>query len=213
MFVRLGLCNLDCSWCDTPYTWDWSGKNGVAYDRTKELSRVAVDEILNRLHRDAPQEVRRVIVTGGEPMVQANAFASLVGALRSSGWHVEVETNGTLDLPEALRDDPPQINCSPKLANSGIPYDRRIRPDVLRRLVEYGASLKFVVESEHDLDEVHKVVDLAACPPERVWLMPQGTTRSSILAALPDLFMLCARRGWNLCVRLHALTFNDQRGI
>ena len=23
VFLRLALCNLACSWCDTRYTWDW----------------------------------------------------------------------------------------------------------------------------------------------------------------------------------------------
>jgi 7-carboxy-7-deazaguanine synthase len=213
MFVRLGLCNLDCSWCDTPYTWDWTGKNGVAYDRTKELSKLGVDEIVQRVRDEAPENVRRVVVTGGEPMVQAHGLWSLVVALRSEGWQVEVETNGTLDLPEPLQNDPPQINCSPKLANSGIPYDRRIRPDVLRRLVASGAALKFVVESESDLDEVSEVVTLTDCPADRVWIMPQGTTRGEMLSALPTVFELCSHRGWNLSARLHVLAFNDQRGI
>ena len=34
-FVRLGLCNLTCAWCDTAYTWDRS-----RFDLRAELRRM-----------------------------------------------------------------------------------------------------------------------------------------------------------------------------
>src|SRR5262245_52198924 len=40
-FVRLGRCNLACTWCDTPYTWDWE-----RYDPAKELHRRLVTEVV-----------------------------------------------------------------------------------------------------------------------------------------------------------------------
>lgn len=213
MFIRLGLCNLDCVWCDTPYTWDWTGKNGHAYDRASELTKRSVADIVEQVTALAPSTVRRVVITGGEPMVQAHGLWGLVVALRSAGWQVEVETNGTLELPEPLQSDPPQMNCSPKLANSGIEYERRIRPEVLRHLVAHGAALKFVVDDPAEVDEVAAIVEQAGCPNDRVWIMPQGTTRKSMLHALPTVFELCASRGWNLSARLHVLAFNDMRGI
>ena len=48
-FVRLGRCDLRCSWCDTPYTWDWHGHNGVRYDPAQELERLDVLSVVARV--------------------------------------------------------------------------------------------------------------------------------------------------------------------
>jgi organic radical activating enzyme len=62
VFVRLSGCNLDCRWCDTPYTWDWS-----RYDPAEQSRVMTCDAI-----RDwaLAQDVDLVVVTGGEPLIQ-----------------------------------------------------------------------------------------------------------------------------------------------
>src|SRR3954451_18718764 len=79
-FVRLGRCNLACTWCDTKYTWDWS-----QYDPSVELRRRTVDEVVADL---AAMDVPMVVITGGEPLLQQRAMAALVQQCKERGWRV-----------------------------------------------------------------------------------------------------------------------------
>src|SRR4051795_10739521 len=83
-FVRLGRCNLACTWCDTPYTWDWT-----RFDPETELSRKAVSDICAEL--DA-MGIDMVVITGGEPLLQQRELVGLVDSLKQRGWRIEIET-------------------------------------------------------------------------------------------------------------------------
>ena len=61
-FLRTGGCNLSCSWCDTPYTWD-----GENYDLRAELHPKTVAQIVE----DAIPDMIMVI-SGGEPLLHQN---------------------------------------------------------------------------------------------------------------------------------------------
>lgn len=211
MFLRLGLCNLDCSWCDTPYTWDWTGKNGTKFDRTKELVTMPVSDIVTQLKNESGP-VRRVVITGGEPLVQKRNLEHLVNALVTEGYEVEIETNGTQTASTELL-DAVQLNVSPKLANSGIDIARRLDLDVLHQLIGHGATLKFVVASDRDLDEVDEIVSLLEVDASRVYLMPEGIDAETIMEALPSVMEAASSRGYNVSPRLHVLAYNNLRGV
>src|SRR5205085_2854334 len=91
-FVRLGRCNLDCSWCDTPYTWDWD-----RFDPAVELRSERLVDIVEQLAAMHPEIV---VLTGGEPLLQQRHLGPLLDACLERGWPVEVETNGTI-APDA----------------------------------------------------------------------------------------------------------------
>lgn len=90
VFLRLSGCNLRCPFCDT----DHSGHTLMSYD-----------EILGNL---TPFPSRHIVITGGEPALQLTA--EFVALLHAAGWFVQVETNGSLPLPEGVD----WITCSPK---------------------------------------------------------------------------------------------------
>lgn len=202
-FVRLGGCNLDCSWCDTPYTWDWS-----RYRPRTELSRVDVDEVVARLDAMA---VDMVVVTGGEPLLQQDRLHPLLLAARSRRWWVEVETNGTIEPAGRIVDLVGRFNVSPKLANSGIPEERRLKAAALSALMATGrAVFKFVVETAADVDEVAVIAGRHALEP--VYLMPQATTAEAVVAGLARVARPAMERGFRLTPRLHVMLWGDQRG-
>jgi 7-cyano-7-deazaguanosine (preQ0) biosynthesis protein QueE len=198
-FVRLGRCHLSCTWCDTAFTWDWD-----RFDPAEELRERSVDEVMTQL--DA-MGIDRVVITGGEPLLQQRDLAGLVEACRARGWTTEIETAGT--IAPALPVD--QWNVSPKLANSGNPLERRYKPDVLRAFAATGrAAFKFVVCAPPDLDEVAAIVD--ECGLTNVWVMPEGTTSATVVARTAALADAVVGRGWNLATRLHILAWGDARG-
>ena len=130
-FLRLSNCNLTCKWCDTPYTWDWSGLNGIKYRKEDEQSHISESEVLDYL---ITNNVPRLVISGGEPLMQGPNLISLCGQLTEHNIDVEIETNGTISPPASLIPFVSMFNCSPKLEHSGVIKKKRFKPEVLRTL-------------------------------------------------------------------------------
>lgn len=202
-FLRLGGCNLDCAWCDTPYTWDWS-----RYRPGEQLQRMGPAAVVAALVR---LDVDMVVITGGEPLLQQEALAPVLEELTRRGWRVEVETNGTVAPRRDVAALVDQFNVSPKLANSGVAEERRLRPDALAGFRAGGrAVFKFVVAGPEDLDEVDRVVADHRLDP--VFVMPEGTDASVIMARMRRLAEPSLVRGYSLSPRLHILLWGNTRG-
>ncbi|APE24531.1 MULTISPECIES: 7-carboxy-7-deazaguanine synthase QueE [Streptomyces] len=204
-FIRLALCNLICSPCDTPYTWDTT-----RFDLRKEAHYENVEELL-AWALDQPEDL--VVVTGGEPLIQMAGLTELVKGLRAAGRTVEIETNGTIAPSEALVAAGPYFNVSPKLSRFGaaMPETRRLVPDVLRAFVTTGRSrFKFVVSEAAELAEIAALE--AAYALTDISVMPEGTDPEVILAGMRTLEGPVRERGYRLGTRLHVLLWGDERG-
>lgn len=218
-FVRTSGCNLRCAWCDTPYA-SWTPDGGPR----------EIDAIVGEATASG---VRHAVLTGGEPMMFAG-IVPLSHALAKAGFHVTIETAGTILPPAAERSASGElpacdlISISPKLSNStpiNDPRDpsgawrerheaRRLNFAVLQRLIDaYPArQLKFVMRDPADLAEVESLLTaVRGFTPDDVLLMPEGVTIPSPerKAWIVD---ACIARGWRYCPRLHIELFGNVRG-
>lgn len=204
VFLRLAACNLKCTWCDTKYTWDWA-----AFRYEDEVRSTGADEVAQRIVESAS---RRLVITGGEPLIQRRELEHLLQRLPSD-LHVEVETNGTLVAGAALESRIDQWNVSPKLANSGEPPERRLNKEVLAAFRDTGrAFLKVVTDGEGDRDEIENLLGELDWPRDKVLLMPQASTRTELSTKTPVVSALAERMGVRTSPRLHVLQWNGQRG-
>ncbi len=200
LFLRLAGCNLACAWCDTAYAW----KRGEAFDMTASEIAIAMDAL-------AP-ECGRVVITGGEPLLQQNALEELLPLLGDR--RIEVETNGTVEASEALLARVNQWNISPKLAHAGQNGAQTQLPAVLRLFADTGrAWFKFVVRGEEDWPEIDALARACGLPKERLLLMPLATTRDELAAARERLADLCLKRGVRFADRLHIAIWGSRKGV
>lgn len=129
LFIRFVGCNL------------WSGE-----DRTRESDAIknqvtcplfcdtdfraegstaqTLEQLLQNV-LEISEGIKFCVITGGEPLLQADA--RLMRALHKHGFFIAVETNGTKSIEEAFTDDegyspPDWIVCSPKTKNPTIEY-------------------------------------------------------------------------------------------
>ncbi|MEU2788071.1 7-carboxy-7-deazaguanine synthase QueE [Streptomyces sp. NPDC007100] len=209
--MRLGGCNLSCRWCDTPYTWDWTGSSdtGVKFDPKKELHRMPVGKVAERL---LDYSVELVVISGGEPLNQQKRLVPLVEELMRHGVEIEIETNGTRVPDQRLVAAGVRFNVSPKLSHAGDPVEMRIVPDALRALAALPSStFKFVCREVADLDEVGEFTDKFGIT--SVYVMPEGQSREEVDDHMQTLVSAVIDRGWSITTRLHTLVWGQKRGV
>jgi len=241
-FIRFPNCNLNCGaaqgaeWvCDSLAQWNSSEE--VTVDQLWK----GMIEAVNLSEEDLLVELEtgriRVVFTGGEPLLLKNKeYIKEITAFFSTKMkrtYYEVETNGTLKLSPSEAFDlfgernPVQINCSPKLSNSGIDRDKRINIGALVSLfTNYEVSsffFKFVVNSEADVQEAIDLIkqlsvqedvkedrlslgDIYKC----TMLMPAGATRDEIIKMSPLVWDWCAKYRLKFSSRLHIIAFDKR---
>lgn len=219
-FVRLGDCNLHCSWCDTKQTWDWT-----THDRDTELTNLPVPTIHRYLYdlgartRSNGDQSDMIVLTGGEPLIHYHdpAFRHLLAL--PYRWHLE--SNGTIwpgiDVATRLE----HVSLSVKIAQDDDPEKRRIKPKAIKQWLSlsdgaHSSSLtppvawKFVVRDGYDVAVVEDLVNTHRIPRRDVWCMAEGTEPMPLLnhqAVVADSVLAA---GFNLSTRLHVLAWPDQ---
>ena len=96
IFIRFAGCNLKCSFCDTNHICK------------QELNEDSIIKIIKKY------KSKHIVLTGGEPSLQLDinkqGYSEFVRILRDKGYYVQIETNGTIKLPNNID----WITVSPK---------------------------------------------------------------------------------------------------
>jgi len=183
IFLRLYGCNLRCSSCDTKYAIHGN------YDKYSTIG------LANTLPSIL---VKRVVVTGGEPLLQKSELLDLVDMLSKDKIFL-LETNGTIFSKQVVKKFF-NITVSPKRDYKNLDY-------LLGRWASYkNVDFKFVIgESEWcwSFEEILTVVERYNIRPYRVWLMPEGSTSEEISSLSPKIWNFCISNGFNYSDRLH----------
>lgn len=165
-FVRLGLCDYRCSWCDSMHAVD---PELVRANARQMTAGQIVDELISLDLPAAGHDTRLtpwVSISGGNPAIHAGVDP-LVSVLHAHGYLVNVETQGSRWQSWLERCD--MVTVSPKPPSSGM--DRKENPEVLRRILALPRSnLKVVVFDEEDFQYARRTVIGYCDQDDRSWL-------------------------------------------
>lgn len=224
LFVRLAGCNLRCRWktdtgsvssCDTAY---------AAY-AVKNAYSLPAGEIY-AIIRHNTGNIKHIVITGGEPFLQAGELQELCRMLKQDGYHLTIETNATL-FDETLSAYVDLFSMSPKLDSSApnAPYDKhhnelRISIKTIQRFIDCARhtskdfQLKFVCASGKDIDEIKTILSqLKGWKNEDILLMPLGGNAEELRLNMKTTLEHCVRNGWRYCDRLHISLFGSKQGV
>ena len=202
-FVRLQLCNLNCSWCDAWYTWRQDRQEYYA-----EPSHLAVADLRSVIEAEQQDKgvdhfIPRVVFTGGEPLIQADRIEAFMNM--NPDVTVEIETNGTI-MPSDFLLQHVQWNCSPKTSNSGNDETRCKKDDVLTALSKHTSHFKFVCKTVSDLEEV--VEKFSFLPREQIFIMPEGLTKEEHYEVYKNINAALLKYGLNTTPRLQSIMYD-----
>lgn len=150
MFVRTAGCDYSCSWCDSAFTWDGTGK--------EDIKMMAAEEIWTELKRIGGNSFSYVTLSGGNPALFKN-LRGLIEILKTNNIKVCLETQGSKWQDWFFEID--ELTFSPKPPSSKMETNFSILDSIIERLTkndfEQHVSLKVVVFNNQDYEYAKNV--------------------------------------------------------
>jgi len=126
LFLRFGICNIKCKFCDTKYSWN----------NYKFISENKIKNILKKYSK----KVSSLVITGGEPTL--HNLKNIINSAKKFNYYIAVETNGTIFQDWLKNVD--FITVSPKSEN------------IDKRVLKIANELKFVILNKSSFKLVEK---------------------------------------------------------
>jgi 7-carboxy-7-deazaguanine synthase len=193
LILRFKTCNLKCHWCDTAV------KMRISMEAPYMLS--DIQKTINEKHSG-------LLITGGEPTVSRH-FNETLMLLNELDYPVaNVETNGC-QLENLIKATNPRKNVrfiySPKIFSEKDLYNCT---QLTERLLPCSDVYIKVVYEENPLiisylDWLSGEVDVKDSG--KVWLMPEGVTRSDLIRNSEGVFNACEKYKFNFSSRSHII--------
>jgi 7-carboxy-7-deazaguanine synthase len=150
MFVRTAGCDYSCSWCDSSFTWDGTGR--------EQIRLMEAEEIWEELKEVGGGGFSFVTISGGNPALLKN-LDELIALLKKEDIKLCLETQGSRWQDWFNSID--ELTISPKPPSSGMNTDFDILDDIFTRLSEgftHRVSLKVVIFNDTDFEYSKKVM-------------------------------------------------------
>jgi len=223
--VRTSGCTHRCffgegGWCDSWYTSIHPEKGTFCFN-----------DII-KMYDDHPH-IKEMMLTGGSPTMHPALVNELTHFAHERGIFITIETEGShfleTDYPINL------LSISPKFSNS-IPVvgaktplgeivdekmvikhnSKRCNIDAIRQSIEYHDDyhIKPVLDKELSIvQEVEELVKELNIPNEKIWAMPAGDDRVSLMESYPIVMDFVRDRGWRFTGRSHIMAFDTERCV
>ncbi|MDD4109971.1 MAG: 7-carboxy-7-deazaguanine synthase QueE [Clostridia bacterium] len=227
-FIRLHGCNLMCGghnaclmkegkatwWCDSEIIWRKS--YNLSFDDLDQSFKDCgkhIDILSGKVH---------LVWTGGEPTMKEHQLAIedflhyMDGVYQGHRIFNEIETNGSITVDSYFyKENIQQINCSPKLKNSGLPESIRINPAAIKQILDHPNSyFKFVISTEDDIYEIQETyINPFGIPDDKIIIMPGVDNRNDLPERTRFLFEMTKKYGYRGITRQHILAWDKVTGV
>ncbi|WP_167388487.1 7-carboxy-7-deazaguanine synthase QueE [Photobacterium carnosum] len=194
IFIRLQVCPVGCSWCDTKQTWTAEPENLVSIERiivkTEDSplwTQLDADGIV-KLLIDQGYTAKHVVITGGEPCIYD--LRPLSAALETAGFNCQIETSGTSEI---LTSDQTWVTVSPKI-------NMKAKLPVLTSALVRANEIKHPVGTHKDIEQLDALLATAKLRNDvTIALQPISQKPRSTELCIET----CITRNWRLSIQTH----------
>ncbi len=194
VFVRLQVCPVGCSWCDTKQTWEALEKDqttlGDIMLKTQDSptwSPIDAAGIVQEYIRQG-YTANHIVITGGEPCIYD--LVPLTEAFEKIGCKCQIETSGTSEVKATPNT---WVTLSPKIAMKGK------LPVLISALVRAN-EIKHPVGTQKDIDQLDELMSKAELAEETVIALQPISQKPRATQLCID---TCVKRNWRLSIQTH----------
>lgn len=194
VFIRLQVCPVGCSWCDTKQTWQALAEDECSFEQiivkqedSPSWTHVTAGQII-AMYQQQAFTARHIVITGGEPCLYD--LVPLTEAFELLGCRCQIETSGTYPVKAT---DNTWVTVSPKVAMKG-------KLDILDEALARANEIKHPVGTSKDIEQLQS-------------LLARGVVTADATIALQPISQkpratelcieTCIENNWRLSIQTH----------